>query len=118
MLLNKGGYSFSSRQRQVVFVNRISGMVNFACAVFGESLADVIGRRPKKERLCFPHLSRFAQHFECGRSYLIVADLRVYPNYRHLNHLAFSEKVSQLLAAFPFVGHDFAGLPLRRPAYR
>src|SRR5258705_11654634 len=92
-------------------------MVNLARPMFSERLGGIRGRGSQEYRLRFARFRRLGKQLQRGRGYFVLADFSVYPDcVRHLDHLYFSEKIRDLLAAFAFVGYRFAGLPLWRPA--
>ena len=92
-------------------------MVNLARAMFSERLDGVLRRGSQEYRLRFAGFGRLGKHLQGGRGYFVFADFSVYPDcVRHLDHLDFSKKIRDLLAAFAFVGHCSARLAFGRPA--
>ena len=85
--------------------------------MFSERLHGILGRGSEEYRLRFAGFGRLGKHLQSGRGYFVLADFSVYPDcVRHLDHLDFSKKIRDLLAAFAFVGYRFARLAFGRPA--
>ena len=109
--------SFRCWQREKIAIDRIGAVINFTRAMFGQGRHGIVRRRTEEDRFGFAGIGSLGEHFQRRRGYSVVANFRVDPNcVRHLDHLDFSKKVRDLLAAFAFICHRFAGGALGRPA--